>query len=171
MATRVAKKTLVNVSLADAQTAAHEYAKTMLQKEKLTAVMNEKLQALREKYEPEITTLETELEQPAEVLKTFALENKSKWEAKSLELASCTIGFRTNPPSVAKSKKVTWDYLVSILKNSKLLKPFVRTKEEIDKAAILKTEDTKVLAKLAEVGIEIEQTENFYITPKADKAA
>jgi len=169
--TRTSKRTNVNVSLSEAQAAANLYAEASIKKDKLNAQLNEKLYALRQQFEPQITELEEVLAEPVELLETFAIEQRKNWDGKSIELANCVIGFRTNPPSVAKPKKVTWDYLVGMMKDSKLLKPFVRVKEDVDKAAILKLNDPKVLSAMQKIGIEIEQEENFFVDTKKDKAA
>lgn len=170
---RVSKKTNVNVSLAEAQDAANNYAKCAAKKDSLTAKMNEKLAAIREQYEPEITSLNEQMQEPVEVLESYAIANRDEWgEKKSIELASCVIGFRTSPPKLEKKKGVTWDYIVTLMKTNRLLKPFVRVKEDVDKAALLKLQaDEKMVKQMNTLGITIEQDENFYVDTKKEKVA
>ena len=115
---RTSKKTKVNVSLSDAQAAAHEYAEASIKKDKLTAKMNEELQKVRAKYEPDITGITGALEERVETLNAYAIEQRKNWDGKSIELGSCVIGFRTNPPSVAKPKKTTWDFVVGLMEQN-----------------------------------------------------
>lgn len=169
---RITKKTNVNVSLAEAQEAAHSYARHSIRMDKLSAEMDQKIAAIREKYEPELTELDGEMEASSELLKVFGLEQKEKWEGKSIELASCIIGFRTNPPSVTKKKGLTWEGVVGLLKSNKILKSFVKVKEDVDKAAILKVQkDQKIMKALSLVGVKVEQEEQFYVETKKEKAA
>lgn len=167
--TRIAKKTIVSVSQADAQAAAHAYAKASINKDKLKAEMDAKLATIREKYEPEITGYDEEMNEQVETLEAFAKENRNNWDGKSIELANCTIGFRTNPPSVGKKKGITWDAVVGLFKANKLLKGFVKVKEDVDKAALLKQQsDIKLMKQLEAVGVTIEQEEQFYVDAKKE---
>lgn len=170
MATRTTKKTIVGVSYAEAQSAANQYAAASIRKDKITAELNEKLKLVREKYEPTLTDIEAELQEPVDVLETFAKEQRAGWEAKSIELSNCVIGFHTNPPSIGKKRGITWDAVVGIFKANKLLKTFVRVKEEVDKAALLKEKTNAKLMKLLEpIGVTIEQEESFYVDVKKEK--
>ena len=105
--TRTTKKTVVGVSLSEAQQAANTYSSVSASLGKLEAQLNEKLQQVREQYEFKITDLREQLAQPVDLLEAYAKENRGEWEGKSLELSNCVIGFRTNPPSVAKKRGIT----------------------------------------------------------------
>ncbi|HOZ95373.1 MAG TPA: host-nuclease inhibitor Gam family protein [Niabella sp.] len=170
--TRTTKKTVVGVSLSEAQQAANTYSSVSASLGKLEAQLNEKLQQVREQYEFKITDLREQLAQPVDLLEAYAKENRGEWEGKSLELSNCVIGFRTNPPSVAKKRGITWDAVVSLLKGNRLLKAFVKVKEDVDKTAILKSQtDAKVMKQLEAIGVCIEQEEQFYVDVKKDKVA
>lgn len=168
---RTKKTVKTNVSLTEAQAAANQYSSAVLKTESLTAKMNEELNVLRKKYEPQISELQEVLKEPVEVLQSYALEQRTKWDGKSVELGSCVIGFRTNPASVAKKKGFTWDAVVGLFKTNKLLKPFVKVKEDIDKAALLKEQtNSKIVSALEKVGVVFEQEEEFFVNPKKEKA-
>lgn len=168
--TRVSKKTIVGVTLYEAQEAANAYAQASLKKDSLTAALNENLAAVREKYEPGLTALIEEMQEPLQVLETYAKEQRKNWDGKSIELANCSIGFRTNPPSVSKKKGITWEAIVSLMKSNKLLKQFVKVKEDIDKTAILKSQtDLKITKQLQSVGVSIEQDEQFFVNTKKEE--
>lgn len=171
MATRTTKKAISGVSEADAQAAASAYAKHSLSKDTLTAKMNEELEKIRQKYQPQITEAEDKLSEPVEVLNVYAIEQRGRWDAKSVEVGGCVIGFRTNPPSVQKPAKVTWAYILNMMNQHKLLKAFVKVKEDIDKAAILKETDTKVLKALEKIEVSIVQEEQFFVDVKKEKVA
>lgn len=169
---RTIKKTKSGVTLTDAQAAAHEYAEQSMKKDKLTAQLNEKLQEVRQKFEPSITACEQAMEEPVETLEAFAIEQRKSWDGKSVELGSCVIGFRTNPASVAKKKGITWEAVVTLFKGNKMLKGFVKVKEDVDKAALLKEQtNVKLVAQLEKLGVSFEQEENFYVDTKKEKAA
>lgn len=168
--TRTSKKTNVNISLAEAQQAANTYASCSTKKDKLVAEVNEKLNNIRQQYEPKITELDEEMKEPVAVLENYAIENRESWDGKSIELANCTIGFRTNPPSVTKMKGFTWEAIVGLFKVNKILRPFVKVKEDIDKAAILKSQtDAKIVKQLSSAGVLIEQEEQFFVNTKKEE--
>jgi phage host-nuclease inhibitor protein Gam len=167
---RTSTKTKVGITETEAQDAAHIYAKSSIEKDKLQAQMNEKLATVREQYQPKITSLEADMVEPVEVLKVYAVEQRNNWDGKSTELANCVIGFRTNPASVGKTKGITWDAIVGLIKANKILKHFVKVKEDVDKASILKEYgDVKISKQLQAVGIVIEQEECFYVDTKKEK--
>lgn len=169
---RTAKKTVVGVSFPEAQQAANTYASVSTSLDKLEAQLNEKLNAIRLQYEPKITDLRDQLTHPVEMLEAYAKETRSDWENKSFELSNCVIGFRTNPPSVGKKRGITWDAVVGLFKANKLLKAFVKVKEDVDKQSILKAQaDVKIMKALNTVGVTIEQEEQFYVDVKKEKVA
>ena len=167
---RTSTKTKVGITETEAQEAAHIYANASIQKDKLKAQMNIKLAEIREKFEPQITQLESDLLEPVETLKVYAVEQRKNWDGKSTELANCVIGFRTNPASVSKTKGITWEAIVGLIKANKVLKHFIKVKEDVDKASILKEYgDVKIAKQLQAVGVVIEQEECFYVDTKKDK--
>ena len=170
--TRISKRAKTNVSLSEAQAAAHNYFNLSSQKGKLEGELNEKIQALRELYEPEITELTEGLDEPYDTLKSYAIENRKDWDNKSIELASCTIGFRLPPPSVNRQKGMTWLAIIGLMLKRKSLKDFVKVKQDIDKKEILAAQnDAKLMKELGSVGIVIEQEEEFFVDAKLEKVA
>lgn len=171
--TRISKKTNVLVSLEEAQAAAHNYAFYSNKKDLITTKMNEELAAVRQQYEPDITAIDSYMTDEVGVLESYAIATRDEWGSKkSLELGGCVIGFRTNPPSLSKKKGITWDYIVGLMKANKVLKPFIRVKEDVDKTALLKQQtDDKLMKQLASLGVTVKQEEQFYVDAKKEKAA
>ena len=169
--TRVKKKVIANVTLEQAQEASELFATTSTKLSKVEAKMNEEINRVKSKYQDEITELQEALEEPQEVLQVFADEQKNDWgKKKSLELLHCTIGFRTATPKVDKSKKFTWDAVLELMKKNKLFKPFIRTKDEINKEAILAEKNEETLKLLREeCYVEIKQDENFFVEVKKEE--
>jgi phage host-nuclease inhibitor protein Gam len=171
MAKRVSKKTFSNVSLEQAEKASSEFATGYNKLEKIEAKMNEELNKVKEKYQEQVTELKNELEEPAQVLETFAKEQKTNWgKKKSVELLHTIIGFRTGTPKVVKDKKFTWEAVLELMKKNTLMKPFIRTTEEINKELILAEKNEKTLQALKEdCYIEIDQDEKFYVQVKKEE--
>lgn len=171
---KVKKKVIVNVTLEQAQEASERFAGVSTTLSMIEAQMNEKINNIKSKYQEQITSAQEQLEEHAEVLQVFASEQKKNWgNKKSLDLLHCTIGFRKGNPKVDKAKKFTWDAVVELLKkHKKLAEKFIRTKEEVNKEAILAEKDEKVLEQLQEDAfIFINQDETFYVEPKKEEVA
>lgn len=172
MAKRVTKKTITNVTLEQANQASELFAQKWTSLKKVEAGMNEEINKIRSKYQERITELQEALEEPQEILEVYAKEQQANWgKKKSQELVHCTVGFRTGNPTVTKDKKFTWDAVLELVKKSKpLAKLFVRSKEELNKEAILATKDEAILGQLQEQAfISITQNETFYVEPKVDE--
>ena len=170
---RVKKAIITNVSFDDAQQASETFAQNQTRLSKIEAKMNEELNKVKSKYQDEITEIKEALEEPMQVLEVYANEQKHTWgKKKSFEFLHSIVGFRTGTPSVTKSKKVTWDFITEQLAKAKDMLSFVRTKQELNKEAILAEDNEEVLKTLKEqYYIEIEQKESFYVAAKAEEVA
>lgn len=167
------KITIQNVTLEQAQLASELYAQTQAKLASIEAKMNEELNRVKSKYKDQITEQQEELEAPVEILEVFAKEQQPNWgKKKSMELLHSIIGFRTGTPKVEKSKKFTWDAVTELLKKNKRFAEFVRTKEEINKDAILACKDDVMLELLKEEAyVSIVQDETFYVEAKREEVA
>lgn len=166
------KKTYANVSIEMAQEASETYAQSSTSLARIEAKMNKEINEVKSKYQDEIITLKEAMEEPMEILEVFAREQKPNWgKKKSLELLHSTIGFRTGTPKVEKDKKFTWDGVAELIKNSKVFGPiFLRTKEEINKEAIIACQDEKILQGLQEkCFVRVVQEESFYVETKKEE--
>ena len=85
---------------------------------------------------------------------------------KSIDFAAGTLGFRTGTPKLKLLRGWKWDKVLAAIKTLGL--PFVRTKEEVDKEAIITaatTENLNPREQLA-IGVKVDQDESFFIEPK-----
>ncbi len=173
MATRTKKKTIANVSLETAQEASRVFAVNQNKLASIEAEMNRKINDVKSKYQDQITELKDMIDEPLEILEVYAKEQQENWgKKKSLELLHCVIGFRTGMPKVEKDKKFTWDAVTELLSKNKVFKSlFIRTKEEINKEAILALDkEDSMLARLKdECYIMVKQDETFYVEPKKEE--
>jgi phage host-nuclease inhibitor protein Gam len=165
------KKVVTNVTVEAAQDAAKDYTNIANKLSATEAKMNNEINKVKEKYLDSITTLQENIKEPEAILEAFAYEQKESWgKRKSIELLHAVIGFRTGQPKVTKDKKFTWDAVLELMKKSNLFSGFVRSKEEINKEAILAEKNVAVLNQLKEdCYISIDQDESFFITPKVEE--
>lgn len=147
-------------------------AKRMAFVKKKEADMNEKINAIRQKFDVDTAEAQTEIDLLKTDIEKFCLDHKSEFDqTRTLEFTTGKVGFRTNPPKVLQlNKKFTIATTLELIK--KIFKgAYIRIKEEIDKDALLSDYRNKTIAddKLASVGLRIDQGETFFIEPDWEK--
>ena len=126
----------------------------------------------QDKAAPGIASCDDDIKSKSDALRVWAETNPELFtKRKSLDLMSGVLGFRTGTPKLALlNRSWTWDKVLEAILARGFA--FVRTKEEIDKEAILafhaadanKPEvESKVLRP---IGVTIKQDEGFFIEPK-----
>lgn len=127
--------------------------------------MNNQLEDLRSRFEREAATRSTHIKQLTEGVAIWAAANRKELtkdgKTKTAVLATGELRWRMTPPAV--SLKSVKDVLAALAKAK--LSRFIRTKQEVDKEAILKEPDA--IKNIA--GITIGQREEFVIVPNETK--
>ncbi len=169
----------------------NDYATADASLEKISAQMDLEKLKVSEKYTDKIADLQTKKDEAYEKLKAYYESKKEELfkKKKSIDNVFGRIGFAIAPPALKPMKGYTWESCKNLLKE--FLPKYVRTKEEVNKEALLVdrenhltdelcTPDLKALPEeerpllsslFAKVGLKIEQTENFYIDLKKEKVA
>ena len=163
-------------------------AKMAIQKEKLEVALKARHQALDDKYGAEIKTVERDIQEAYGRAAPYFEDHAGELcdpgkRSGSTKLAN--FGVRLGLPTVTKIgkfKKVAWKALGLIFEGIDELRQFVRNQPEVDKEKILKvfsdlkSKDQDVVAValekkkiLDEHGISMEQTDDFWVEPKADE--
>ncbi len=136
---------------------------------KAEANMNAKMQALRQKFDEETQDDRAKAEFIEKEIEQYCIINHAKFDRqRTIELTHGSIGFRTNPPKVNQlNKKYSVQTSLELIKRIFTGK-YLRTKEEIDKEAILTDYATKAITdeQIAGVGLRIDQGEKFFCEPK-----
>jgi phage host-nuclease inhibitor protein Gam len=86
-------------------------------------------------------------------------------DRKSAELTHAVIGFRTGMPALKTKRGWTWDTVLDAMREIPILKQFIRTKETPDKEAMIAKRD-ELVDVLPLVGLEVKQSETFYVEPR-----
>ncbi len=152
-------------------------ASKIAEKQSQCAEMDRQILAVKEKFQADITALDTGILQASQQLEVWATANPSEFpkDAKSLAMLAGTIGFRKDTPSlVPLNKTFTWGKIMATIA-AKRWRRFIRVKPEVDKAAILARSGT--LEKptkfqrtmLPLLGLKIAQEEKFFIEPDLTK--
>ena len=114
------KKTIISgISREEMEEAMHSYAVADARQRALTAEMDGKLSAIREKYAQQLADLDTKKDEAFELLQAFATENRDEHfsKRKSMETTHGTLGFRIGNPQLKPGKGMTWAGILELLKN------------------------------------------------------
>ena len=162
-------------------------AKMAIQKEKLEVALKQRPQQLDDKYGAEIKAVERDIQEAYGRAAPYFEDHAGELcdpgkRSGSTKLAN--FGVRLGSPTVTKIgkfKKVAWKALGLIFDGIDELRQFVRNQPEVDKEKILKvfsdlkSKDQDVVAAALEKkkildanGISMEQTDDFWVEPKAD---
>jgi phage host-nuclease inhibitor protein Gam len=117
--------------------------------------------------ESELLGLEAGVQLFCETHRRMVLPDEDK--KKSRDFGSFIVGFRTNPPSVAKIvSKDTWERIAERLSALPWGDPFVKTTLAVDKDEVLKFRADLTAEQLAEAGLCFAQGETFFLEPKSE---
>ena len=161
------RQVIDNVNLEQAEEASAKFAQASARLNVIEALMNERINKIRNEYYEEIVRLNDEKESQYEVLETYAQQQKDNWgRRKSIELFHSVIGFRTGTPKVTKDKKFSWEGITELVKEK--FPSFIRTRTELDKEAIIALRDDDVFLKLKKACyVDVMQNETFYVETKS----
>lgn len=144
----------------------NEICGTTINRNKAVLAMDNEITRIRERYEATITECNKALEEKTELIRSWAEANPSEFNGlKSLDLVNAVIGWRTGQPTLKTLSGWTWDRVLEKLKALNLT-PYIRTKEEVNKQAILADRESFEPEGPRAIGVRIVQDESFFVDPK-----
>lgn len=156
-----------------------EYAREVIELDRLTVQMELEIAAVRKKYEEPMAACKEVGDALFSDLNAYAaLHPEAFGDRRSLDLLHGTLGFRTCPPRVLQVPGVKVDHTLAAIAAQGLAGELIRIKRELDKDAVLarvaQARDrgpeaaARTAAELAAVGLRVEQGELFYAEPKRE---
>jgi phage host-nuclease inhibitor protein Gam len=173
------KKTRLKIKLQSIQT--RDEAEAIVNEIAITTInllrhsnnMDRELEEVRRGYQCGLTQFTETLKEKTELLRAWAEANPTEFpkDKKSIKFVSGTLGFRTGTPKLALlNRKWSWDRVLKAIMSLGMADQFIRTKEEVDKDAILSSaaqnpdKDGATLA-CAAFGTKVIQEESFFVDP------
>ena len=165
----------VITSREEAEAVMNDLALAANNKRKFVVKLDAEKLAAENRYAANIAECELAVKAKSDALRAWAEANPEAFgKKKSIEFAAGTLGFRTGTEKVSLlSRAWNWEKVLDAIKARAF--QFVRTKEEVDKDAILafvrdcKTAEDReqtTLNVLKPIGVKIEQEESFFVEPK-----
>lgn len=133
------------------------------EEQSLKAAMDAELTAVRQRYETRLSALAVEVSDKVKDMEGWAAADRTQWgDRKSVDMLHGVVGWRVNPPSVKPLRGYTWqavlDRILALGRSE-----FVRTKEEVNKEALLAAREVEDLRPLY---VTVEQEDTFFVEPK-----
>jgi phage host-nuclease inhibitor protein Gam len=151
-------------SRVEMETTVNEIAAIMNNERMMRAEMDAAILKIKERYEENIALCQSTLGPLLESARAWAEANPSEFGGKkSVDMVSGIVGWRTGNPQLKTRPGWTWD---RVLEAAKALGVYVRTKMEVDKAAILTDREQLGDLGLLGLGVRVIQEEAFFVEPK-----
>jgi phage host-nuclease inhibitor protein Gam len=145
-----------------------EIASLKLEEREQKNALDRELTTARERFESPLTVLGKQIEEKTALLESWAAANPAEFpkNRKSIELLHGVLGYRTGTPKLKTLAKWTWDRVLEKLKD--VLPDFVRTKEEVNREALISAigEGRLTPDDARQLGVQVVQEESFYVEPR-----
>ncbi|HEY4415923.1 MAG TPA: host-nuclease inhibitor Gam family protein [Verrucomicrobiae bacterium] len=135
---------------------------------KIISERDGKILTVNKEYESSLAVLAEAVEAKTEALHVWAESSPTVFPkgVKSLKFISGILGFRTGTPKLALlSRAWNWDKVLAAIKGVRMPHNFVRTKEEVDKDALITYLKDNKDQSIALLGVKLVQEESFFIEP------
>lgn len=135
-----------------------------------TIEMDRQLTGIREHFERPIADLKERIAEKTALLESWAANHPEEFGAKkSIDMMHGTFGYRTGNPKLQPLLRKTWAKILETLKTLGF-GGYVRTKEEVNKEALLSDASQGVItpADLKAIGIAVVQDEAFFVEPNLE---
>lgn len=169
VAKRTKKTVITGVTTEQVETALSEFSQAHSRIQKVTAEMELKITAIRDKHAEELAELQKKKDDSVEVLQVFAMENKDSLfsKTKSYKSAHGVFGFRTGTPKLRQLKGFTKESVLTLVKT--LLPDYIRKTEEVAKDKLLADRAGDGMEEnLKKCGLSVVQEETFYVESKKE---
>jgi phage host-nuclease inhibitor protein Gam len=143
-----------------------DLAGDIIQDRALRNQMDTEILEARRRYEDDLATLEQQIEARLGLAQEYADAHSELFakDRKSIELVHAIVGYRTGTPAAKPMRGWKWEAILKAIKARRWLE-FIRSKEEVDKEALIAARETHPLET---VGVQIVQTETFFVEPKLE---
>lgn len=141
-----------------------EIAILQSQIEEEVARYNQEEQERRAKLTERHAPMKARIQELEQILEEFAMRHRQDFgEKRRRELRHGILSFRLHPPSVERLKNMTWNAVLDLVRTSPWAERFIRTKEELNKDAIIASYGNKEIIpeELARLGMVVVQKESF----------
>lgn len=137
--------------------------------QELKLKMQAQTNKIAEKFNQSMLELEKSIAEANATLETYCKQNDTVLfvdTQKTITTEYGKVSKRQNPPSLVPLNSIKWDEVVANIKKAKKAKAFIKTKEDVDKKALLDMRDDPKSAALYEkIGVEVKADVSYTFKP------
>ncbi len=171
MSNRIKLKPKPPESREEMETLVGQIAGLKIQEHFLKVRMDEELKRVRAGYEEGLAQNLSAMEPLVARALAWAEAHPAEFKgAKSLEMLHGTVGWRLDNPSLKTISGWTWDRVLEKIKGMANLLQYVRTKEEVNKQALIADREGMGPDMLRLIGVKVVQEETFFVEPKLTRS-
>lgn len=164
---RIKLKTVAPKTREEMEQLVGEIAAMKIEERRLKALLDDHINGLKESYLKQINACTEGVASRMPCALAWAEAHPEDFgKLRSIEMLHGTIGWRTNTPSLKTLSGWTWDRVLDVVKKLPALSGYVRTKEEINKQALLGDRETLGPDGLRAIGVKVVQEDEFFVEPK-----
>jgi len=154
----------------DVERSLGEYARAVIERDALTAEMEQRIRQIRAEYETRLAVLARAADAEFDLLAEWADRHPEEFSGRrSLELTHGVIGFRTGTPKLKTLRGVTWERVLERM-TLRDLQRYIRQKMEVARDLLIADRDVLGEAMLREIGVTVAQDETFFVEVRREVA-
>lgn len=169
--TRRRKQSVRQITKNQVEEVLAKYADASSKHKEITAVMEQEIISVREKYAADLEAQNEVLQKSFDELQLWGETHYKDFEKKRTKnLAHGNIGFRTGTPKAKTLKGFTWAAATELIKQ--FLPHYLQVKEAPNKERLIADrEQLNRNGMLKKIGVEVVQEETFFVEVKEEEAA
>lgn len=172
MSQRIKLKTAAPKTREEMEQLVGEIAAMKIEERRLKALLDEHINGLKDSYLPQISRCNEVVAARMPAALAWAEAHPEDFgRLRSIEILHGTIGWRTNTPSLKTLSGWTWDRVLDVVKKLPALTGYIRTREEMNRQALLNDRDALGTDGLRALGLKVVQEDEFYVEPKLTETA
>lgn len=141
-----------------------------IQQMKRQAQREAELKAVDDRFKDALLVLGKEIDERMDLARGWAESNPGEFgNAKSIEMAHGTVGFRIGNWQLKTLSGWTWDRVLEKIRSLVNMAGYIRVKEEVNKEAILADRDVLGPEGLRLIGTRAFREEGFFVEPKIEE--
>lgn len=131
--------------------------------------MQDQAQKIADKYNASLLALEQKIQDASVTVETYCKQNDAVLfvdTKKTITTEYGKVNKRKSPPSLVTVNSIKWDEVIANIKKAKKAKDFIKTKEEVDKKALLDFRDTPKAAEFyKKICVEVKSSTSYTFKP------
>jgi len=141
-----------------------EITELIITERRTKALMDQRIKEIKDEYQDQLVDINERVTPRLLRVEAWAEAHPEEFgRGRSIPMLHGTIGWRVGQPQLKTLSGWTWDRVLEALRS--FCPQWIRTKEEVDKQAILAERDNLLDGDLKRIGVKVVQEDGFFVEP------